>query len=502
MKLKETVAKLKDDVYGCQRETYNWMARVSRCVVEDSLVALPAVAARQETTPAAAMITSSCDETSSSKKNDILEQTQPSSSYCGGVRLNEVSEGSILEAFHLAKRSWRIAEVCKIFTRNMIPPEPHVQVKFLELGESAEASSSQHECEENVALTWTRPVSSSHILLELGKLLDGDLSRVIHSVRAPLPVLQDEDSKSDHAWERVAGMNERKKELHPRGCRGGNRWKREGGRQKKTDWFSKLQTVHQQSPHLSVPSKYWAQRYRYWGRFDEGITMYGDDWFSVTPEAVAVHIAHRAKCGVLIDAFCGCGGNAVRFAGQSRLVICIDKNPKALIAARINATVYGVANRIEFIVGDAMELLPSMTADAVFLSPPWGGPGYSKVKKHSLFTMLAAPLDGVKVFHAARRASQEVIYFVPRNCDSIQLASLADDVSGEVCEVETHWLNNKLKTKAAYYGKLATSSSSSGLDPGKNVFERSSSEDGKMMDTQVMADTEDDLYKQWQKQIS
>ncbi len=300
-------------------------------------------------------------------------------------------------------------------------------------------------------------------------------------------------------WER-AGRKEKQERSDFRGYRGGN-GKRRGGTKKKNDWFCNLKMVCQQSPYPSVPSKYWAQRYRYWGRFDEGITMNGDDWFSVTPEAVAVHIAHRAKCGILIDAFCGCGGNAVRFTAQSRLVVCIDKNPKALLAARINATVYGVANHMEFILGDAMELLPSMTADVVFLSPPWGGPGYSKAKKHYLHTMLAAPLDGVEVFKAARRASREVIYFVPRNCDSRELAILADDCSGEVCEVETHWLNNKLKTKAAYYGRLATSSSSR-LDPGEKVFERSSSKDGKMMDTQVMADAEDDLYNQWQKQIS
>lgn len=38
--------------------------------------------------------------------------------------------------------------------------------------------------------------------------------------------------------------------------------------------------------------------------------------------------------------------------------------------ARNNAKVYGVDDRIEFIVGNFMELAPSLKADVVFLSPP------------------------------------------------------------------------------------------------------------------------------------
>ncbi len=503
VKLKETEVKLEDDVYGRQRETIEWMTSVSRCIVGDALEALPAAATRRETTPTAT-IRSSCDETSDSQNNSILEQTQ-SNSYCGGVRLEDVREGIILEAFHLGKRSWRIAEVRKIFTRNVLPPVPHVEVKFLILEENGKVSLCHYE--ESVPLTWTRPVGSEDGLIEVMPVLGWDTSRVIHVIKDLQQTLQKfvlDDSQE--AGGRKKELTKQKwKGPHSRGCRGGN-WKREGGKRsnskKSNGWFSKRQQVFEQSPHSSVHSKYWAQRYRYWSRFDEGVTMSGDDWFSVTPEAIAVHIAQRARCGILIDPFCGCGGNSVRFAAQSRLVICIDKNPEALRAARANATVYGVANHMEFILGDAMELLPTMSADVIFLSPPWGGPAYSNVKKYVLHTMLAAPLDGVKVFHAARKASRNVIYFLPRNCDSRELAALADGRSGEVCEVESHWLNGKLKTKAAYYGRLA-SSTSSGMDPGKETLQfQRDSKVVKMLDVHVMADAEDDLYKQWRKQMN
>ena len=39
--------------------------------------------------------------------------------------------------------------------------------------------------------------------------------------------------------------------------------------------------------------KYWVQRHRLWKRFDDGILMDQEAWYSVTPEAIAKHIADR-----------------------------------------------------------------------------------------------------------------------------------------------------------------------------------------------------------------
>jgi hypothetical protein len=51
--------------------------------------------------------------------------------------------------------------------------------------------------------------------------------------------------------------------------------------------------------------KYYAQRYRLFSRFDEGILLDDEGWYSVTPELIAAHIAQRCKCNLIIDAFCG-----------------------------------------------------------------------------------------------------------------------------------------------------------------------------------------------------
>lgn len=73
-------------------------------------------------------------------------------------------------------------------------------------------------------------------------------------------------------------------------------------------------------------------------------------------------------------------------------VIAIDLDPKKIECAQHNAAIYNVANRIEFIVGDYMQLAPSLSADVVFLSPPWGGPNYLQADVFDLKTMIV--MDG------------------------------------------------------------------------------------------------------------
>jgi trimethylguanosine synthase len=77
---------------------------------------------------------------------------------------------------------------------------------------------------------------------------------------------------------------------------------------------------------------------------------------------------------------------------DATLVIAIDIDPVKLHCAKHNAAIYGVADRIEFILGDFMQLAPSLKADAVFLSPPWGGPSYIHASVFDLETMI--PMNG------------------------------------------------------------------------------------------------------------
>jgi tRNA G37 N-methylase Trm5 len=50
------------------------------------------------------------------------------------------------------------------------------------------------------------------------------------------------------------------------------------------------------------------------------------------------------------------GGNAIQFAFTCERVIAIDIDPYKIELARKNAAVYGVQDRIEFIVGDFFQV--------------------------------------------------------------------------------------------------------------------------------------------------
>ncbi|XP_019057970.1 PREDICTED: trimethylguanosine synthase [Tarenaya hassleriana] len=197
--------------------------------------------------------------------------------------------------------------------------------------------------------------------------------------------------------------------------------------------------------------KYWCQRYLLFSRFDEGIKMDEEGWFSVTPELIAKHHATRCKGGLIIDCFTGVGGNAIQFALRSNYVIAIDVDPEKLDLARHNANIYGVVDKIDFVKGDFFRLAHTLKADTVFLSPPWGGPDYAKARTYDIKTMLK-PRDGLFLFNSAKNIASTVVMFLPRNVDLNQLAELAlSSYPSWSLEVEKNYLNGRLKAITAYF---------------------------------------------------
>ena len=93
-----------------------------------------------------------------------------------------------------------------------------------------------------------------------------------------------------------------------------------------------------------------------------------------------------------------------------------------------------------------------LRADAVFLSPPWGGPEYNS-REYDLHNM-GGQMDGFKVFNVAKSVSQNIAFFVPKNTDLDQLKELSAQVSGKVY-VERNVMNQKTKVLTAYYGIFA-----------------------------------------------
>ncbi len=121
--------------------------------------------------------------------------------------------------------------------------------------------------------------------------------------------------------------------------------------------------------------------------------MTDNAWYGVSQELVAARIAQHVAAmtpeskSVLVDAFCGVGGNTIAFAMSRRWkrVYAIEKDPATLECARRNAEIYGVKDRITWFLGDCFELLGNgenavgglneLVAEygIIFGSPPWGG---------------------------------------------------------------------------------------------------------------------------------
>jgi len=175
-----------------------------------------------------------------------------------------------------------------------------------------------------------------------------------------------------------------------------------------------------------VDEKYWKRRYNYFARFDEGVRMDAGAWFEVTPESVARHIADCLPYGLVVDGTCGVGGNAIQFAMSSQRVLAVDTDAGRLRDAEHNASVYGVRERIDFVHDDFAHFAAEYRGppvDAVFLSPPWGGPQHLDA---DYFSLLDVPCpDIVKLFVAASELSTRVVLYLPRHVDLHEIAMLA-----------------------------------------------------------------------------
>lgn len=123
------------------------------------------------------------------------------------------------------------------------------------------------------------------------------------------------------------------------------------------------------------------RRRRLFSRWSEGIQYDDEGLFSATPEALADEIA-QGLSGLVVDATCGIGSIAIALARSPRVsrVVAIDRDEGRVRMAAHNAAVYGVADRIDFRVGDALAIVPTLRFDALVIDPPWGGRDYDRAR--------------------------------------------------------------------------------------------------------------------------
>lgn len=204
----------------------------------------------------------------------------------------------------------------------------------------------------------------------------------------------------------------------------------------------------------SVPHNYFSKRHLLFSRFDEGIRMSSEMWYSVCAECFACTIArvlsnHIRSSGYVLDLFGGAGGQAIGFALEGHSVHSIEYNEQHCALIHNNAKIYGVSHLVFPICGDvftqSIRFCTSGTIpqryDCVVLSPPWGGPGYWRSGDLDLRTLKMNNYRGSQLISLMcklvdRRISKRFILHLPRNTTSKSIYSTGARVARHIAKIE------------------------------------------------------------------
>jgi trimethylguanosine synthase len=124
---------------------------------------------------------------------------------------------------------------------------------------------------------------------------------------------------------------------------------------------------------------FWNMRYSLLSKFDQA-RVDATGLYTMVPEAYALDMALRAGGSRSLDICSGIGAMSIALARAGQRVTAVEIDAARVDMARHNATLYGVADRIDFRVADitadaTLRALPE-AIDTVVLDPPWGkGPG-------------------------------------------------------------------------------------------------------------------------------
>ncbi|XP_021898685.1 uncharacterized protein LOC110815281 isoform X3 [Carica papaya] len=261
----------------------------------------------------------------------------------------DVSENSCATISCLNENS---AEVCNLYAK------PKSAEVFVDDDIQVEQP---HELSEKIGLDTNNsvpegsmPILSSH--LELPDELNG--ININQTDEAFLSIVSDDlehiDCLSHTSYEAISEVNGHAEDQLVANCdspmmEGKKKTRRSRVRSKLSNIRKELQLEGILEEYPASIGKYWAQRYLLFSRFDDGIRMDEEGWFSVTPEPIAQHHASRCRGGIIIDSFTGVGGNAIQFAQRRKHVIAVDIDPKKIDYACHNAAIYGVRDRIDFL---------------------------------------------------------------------------------------------------------------------------------------------------------
>ncbi|KAI5969474.1 tgs1 [Candida margitis] len=226
--------------------------------------------------------------------------------------------------------------------------------------------------------------------------------------------------------------------------------------------------------YYTLPSsvqKFWSRRYELFTKYDEGIYLSAELWYSVTPETIAKYIAQlfvkilppEANYG--LDVCCGGGGNMIQFAQFFDSVGGIEINGTNLYCAEHNAEVYGVQDKTWTVQADWRQITqlqenhevnydwipqhvresrkdvpPNRIFDFIFSSPPWGGTNYDR-NEFNLYAM--QPFNITELLQTMTRYSDNVGLFLPKSSSLMQLSLATKEVYGDYKKCRAVYINSK-----------------------------------------------------------
>lgn len=143
-------------------------------------------------------------------------------------------------------------------------------------------------------------------------------------------------------------------------------------------------------------------------KFDE----YG--LYALTPRKFSKPILENIEGEVVIDACCSVGGMTIPMAQMGKKVIAIEIDPKRLALARENAEIFGVQDRVTFVLGDVLEKITTQVADTIFFDGQWMGVVNQPDEKFRLSDFRP---NGNEFLSRCFKVAKSVVFRVPANFD-------------------------------------------------------------------------------------
>jgi len=146
--------------------------------------------------------------------------------------------------------------------------------------------------------------------------------------------------------------------------------------------------------------------------------------------------------------------NSQNFVRKStRLILILEK----IAICKNNCSIYECDGNIDFICSDFLQMSGKIKADAIFLSPPWGGVQYKDSKYYCIKEMMTPNI--FQIIKTCFTIANKIIFYFPRTTLLSEFFEIIDETVGEasdgfICaDIHILYSANKVKAVMLIYDK-------------------------------------------------